>query len=150
MRVHSLEEIDHKDFWRFVEQAVAGFKKITQRVQQDPESVMPWTVLGRKWHLLRKGFPARQTHRLGSRGFGRIIGNVAECGSPSAGLMESQPSRESISTRPAGTLGARVDQNGWWPWNCRWLVQKANSPWEELQSCVRSLNLRLADPKSMS
>jgi excinuclease ABC subunit A len=57
MRVHSLEEIDHKYFWQFLEQSVAAFKKITQRVQQDPESVMPWTVLGRKWHLLRKGFP---------------------------------------------------------------------------------------------
>ena len=57
MRVHSLDEIDHDDFWRFVEQSVAGFKKMTERVQQDPESVMPWTVMGRKWHLLRKGFP---------------------------------------------------------------------------------------------
>jgi excinuclease ABC subunit A len=57
LRVHSLEEIDHKQFWRFLEDAVAGFRKITQRVQQDPESVMPWTVLGKKWHLARKGFP---------------------------------------------------------------------------------------------
>jgi len=57
MRVHALDEIDHKYFWQFVEQAVAGFKRITQRAHQDPESVMPWTVLGRKWHLLRKGFP---------------------------------------------------------------------------------------------
>ncbi len=57
MRVHSLSEIDHPEFWKFIEQAVAGFKKITERVQQDPESIMPWTVLGRKWHLLRKGFP---------------------------------------------------------------------------------------------
>jgi excinuclease ABC subunit A len=57
LRVHALEEIDHPPFWQFLEQAVAGFKKITERVQQDPESVMPWTVLGRKWHLVRKGFP---------------------------------------------------------------------------------------------
>jgi excinuclease ABC subunit A len=57
MRVHSLEEINHEHFWTFVEEAVAGFKKMTQRVEQDPESVMPWTVLGRKWHLARKGFP---------------------------------------------------------------------------------------------
>jgi excinuclease ABC subunit A len=57
MRVHSLAEIDHPNFWSFLEEAVAGFRKITERVQQDPESVMPWTVLGRKWHLLRKGFP---------------------------------------------------------------------------------------------
>jgi excinuclease ABC subunit A len=57
LKVHSLEEIDHKHFWQFLEQAAAGFKKITQRTKQDPESVMPWTVLGRKWHLARKGFP---------------------------------------------------------------------------------------------
>ncbi len=57
LKVHSLEEIDHKHFWQFLEQAAAGFKKITQRTRQDPESVMPWTVLGRKWHLARKGFP---------------------------------------------------------------------------------------------
>jgi excinuclease ABC subunit A len=36
---------------------VAGFRKLTERVEQDPESVMPWMVLGRKWHLVRKGFP---------------------------------------------------------------------------------------------
>jgi len=57
MRIHRLDEIDHKHFWQFLEQAVAGFKRITQRVQQDPESIMPWTVLGRKWHVMRKGFP---------------------------------------------------------------------------------------------
>jgi excinuclease ABC subunit A len=57
LRVHGLVEIDHKHFWKFLDEAVAGFQKITQRVHQDPESLMPWTVLGRKWHLLRKGFP---------------------------------------------------------------------------------------------
>jgi excinuclease ABC subunit A len=57
MRVHSLDEINHEHFWKFVEEAVAGFQKMTQRVEQSPESVMPWTVLGRKWHLARKGFP---------------------------------------------------------------------------------------------
>jgi len=36
---------------------VAGFKKMTQRVEQSPESVMPWTVMGRRWHVARKGFP---------------------------------------------------------------------------------------------
>ena len=45
LRVHSLEEIDHKQFWNFFEQAVAGFKQITERVQQDPESSCP----GRCW-----------------------------------------------------------------------------------------------------
>jgi excinuclease ABC subunit A len=54
---HSWEEIDTPEFWKFLEKAIAGFRKFTQRVQQNPEDVMPWKVLGRKWHLARKGFP---------------------------------------------------------------------------------------------
>ncbi len=54
---HSWEEIDTPQFWSFVEKAVAGFRKFTERVEQNPEDVMPWKVLGRKWHLARKGFP---------------------------------------------------------------------------------------------
>ncbi len=57
LQVHSLEEIDRPEFWKFVEQAVAGFRKFTDRVRQRPEDVMPWKVLGRKWHFARKGFP---------------------------------------------------------------------------------------------
>ncbi|HYO25260.1 MAG TPA: excinuclease ABC subunit A, partial [Lacipirellulaceae bacterium] len=54
---HSWEEIDKPAFWTFIEQAVAGFGKFTQRVGQNPDDVMPWKVLGRRWHLSRKGFP---------------------------------------------------------------------------------------------
>ena len=57
MDVHALAEIDTPDFWKFVEQAVAGFQRFTQRVGQRPEELMPWKVLGRKWHFSRKGFP---------------------------------------------------------------------------------------------
>ncbi len=54
---HSWQEIDTPAFWSFVERAVAGFNKFTQRVEQKPEDIMPWKVLGQKWHLSRKGFP---------------------------------------------------------------------------------------------
>jgi excinuclease ABC subunit A len=54
---HSWEEIDTPAFWEFLEQAVAGFGKFTERVGKSPDDVMPWKVLGRKWHLSRKGFP---------------------------------------------------------------------------------------------
>ncbi|MFP6666981.1 MAG: excinuclease ABC subunit UvrA [Pirellulales bacterium] len=57
MRVFSLDEIDHPAFWKFLEQAVRGFERMTQRKQQRPEDVMPWKVMGEKWHLSRKGFP---------------------------------------------------------------------------------------------
>jgi len=54
---YSWEEIDTPAFWTFLEKAVAGFRKFTERAQQSPEDVMPWKVLGSKWHLARKGFP---------------------------------------------------------------------------------------------
>ncbi len=54
---YSWEEIDTPAFWAFLEKAVAGFRKFTDRVEKNPEDVMPWKVLGRKWHLARKGFP---------------------------------------------------------------------------------------------
>ena len=57
LQVHSLEEIDTPAFWKFVDAAIAGYDKFTSRVRQNPEDVMPWKVLGQKWHFARKGFP---------------------------------------------------------------------------------------------
>jgi len=57
LRVHALEEIDRPQFWQFVDEAVAGFGRFADRVQQKPEDIMPWKVLGQKWHLARRGFP---------------------------------------------------------------------------------------------
>ena len=57
INVHSLAEIDHPEFWSFLSEAVAGFQKFTHRIEQRPEDLMPWKVLGRKWHFARKGFP---------------------------------------------------------------------------------------------
>jgi excinuclease ABC subunit A len=54
---HSWEEIDTPEFWTFIDNAVAGFRKFAERTEQRPEDVMPWKVLGQKWHLARKGFP---------------------------------------------------------------------------------------------
>ena len=54
---HSWQEIDTPAFWSFVDSAIAGFQKFTDRVETKPEDVMPWKVLGQKWHLSRKGFP---------------------------------------------------------------------------------------------
>jgi excinuclease ABC subunit A len=54
---HSWEEINTPAFWSFVERAVAGFQKFAERIETKPEDVMPWKVMGQKWHLSRKGFP---------------------------------------------------------------------------------------------
>jgi excinuclease ABC subunit A len=54
---HSWQEIDTPAFWSFLERAVAGFQRFAERLGTKPEDVMPWKVLGQKWHLSRKGFP---------------------------------------------------------------------------------------------
>ena len=55
--VHSWQEVDTPAFWTFLERAIAGFQKFTDRITAKPEDVMPWKVLGQKWHLSKKGFP---------------------------------------------------------------------------------------------
>ncbi|MCE9547440.1 MAG: excinuclease ABC subunit UvrA [Planctomycetia bacterium] len=60
LKVHSLKEIDYPEFWQFVEQAVAGFQRFAEKREERPEDLMPWRVLGQKWHLARKGFPPGQ------------------------------------------------------------------------------------------
>ncbi|MBI3836962.1 MAG: excinuclease ABC subunit UvrA [Planctomycetia bacterium] len=57
LQVHALEEIDKPAFWKFLDAAMVGFNKFADRVRQNPEDVMPWKVLGQKWHFARKGFP---------------------------------------------------------------------------------------------
>ncbi|MEM8678329.1 MAG: excinuclease ABC subunit UvrA [Planctomycetota bacterium] len=56
-RLFSLDEARHPEFERFLQEAVAGFEKISDRAAANPEDVMPWKVMGQKWHLSRKGFP---------------------------------------------------------------------------------------------
>jgi excinuclease ABC subunit A len=58
LRAFDYAEIDRPAFWEFVDAAVAGFRKFTDRVRQKPEDLMPWKVLGRRWHFARKGFPS--------------------------------------------------------------------------------------------
>jgi excinuclease ABC subunit A len=61
LRVHSYQEIDRPEFWSFVDRAVVGFAKFTERVEQQSDILQPWRQLGRKWHLARRGFPLGKT-----------------------------------------------------------------------------------------
>ncbi len=56
LRVHSHEEINRPAFWQFVDRAVAGFGKFTEKVQEQSDILQPWKQLGRTWHFARKGF----------------------------------------------------------------------------------------------
>ncbi len=56
LQVHSYQEIDRPEFWQFLDRAIEGFRRVTQRLQQKPEELLPWKALGRAWHLARRGF----------------------------------------------------------------------------------------------
>jgi len=58
INAYQWDEINIPAFWQFIEQAVRSFSKASDHVAQNPEDVMPWKKLGRKWHLMRKGFTA--------------------------------------------------------------------------------------------
>ena len=37
LQVFAMREIDHPEFWEMLDQAIAGFKKITEKQEQHPE-----------------------------------------------------------------------------------------------------------------
>jgi excinuclease ABC subunit A len=61
IRAHSLAEIETPEFWSFLEEAVVGFSRFTEKAAVSPEEIAPWKTLGQKWHFLRKGFPPGKT-----------------------------------------------------------------------------------------
>ncbi len=73
LAAYSLEEIDKAEFWQFLDSAVAGFRRLTERVAQNPEDVMPWKVLGQKWHFSRRGFPPGKKVAVAARAVGGTL-----------------------------------------------------------------------------
>ena len=63
LRVYDYQEIDRKEFWEFLEQAIAGFASFGARVRRQREILRPWKQLGRAWHFARRGFPIGRTIR---------------------------------------------------------------------------------------
>ncbi len=60
LKVHWLKEVDTPGFEQFLETARDSFLERIGQGQQNPEDLMPWKVLGRKWHQMRKGFTGRR------------------------------------------------------------------------------------------
>ncbi|HUG90968.1 MAG TPA: excinuclease ABC subunit UvrA, partial [Planctomycetaceae bacterium] len=56
--VHWLREIDTPEFRQFLADACAGFAAVSGAQRVKPADITPWKVLGRRWHLSRKGFPS--------------------------------------------------------------------------------------------
>ena len=59
--VNNLAEIDIPGFWQFLEDAVGSFQNKIQRKNLRIDDETPWAKLGKKWHLMKKGFPKGKT-----------------------------------------------------------------------------------------
>ncbi|MDO4550604.1 MAG: excinuclease ABC subunit UvrA [Planctomycetia bacterium] len=55
LKVHYWEEVNRPEFWAFFDQAVDGFFKLIQNMEEDPDEFKPWKKLGRKWHEQARG-----------------------------------------------------------------------------------------------
>ncbi|RMG40088.1 MAG: hypothetical protein D6725_04065 [Planctomycetota bacterium] len=55
--VHWLKEIDTPAMRRFLDAAVESYFQKLEEMNAGTRAVLPWQVLGMKWHLTRKGFP---------------------------------------------------------------------------------------------
>jgi excinuclease ABC subunit A len=73
LRVHTYQEIDRPEFWDFVDRAVAGFGSFADRARLRPDDLMPWKVLGPKWHLARRGFAVGKTVRWDVKVLERLL-----------------------------------------------------------------------------
>ena len=57
LRASTWHEINIPGFWEFLDTAIASFLECTQPAGETKiEDHSPWVKLGRKWHLMRKGF----------------------------------------------------------------------------------------------
>ena len=55
---HKKEDIETEEFNDFLNDACKAYLGEAKKAKLDPTELMPWKKLGRKWHLLRKGFPS--------------------------------------------------------------------------------------------
>lgn len=57
IKVWKKSEIDTPAFRQFLKQATKSYLALSKAEASNPEDLMPWKQLGRKWHLMRKGLP---------------------------------------------------------------------------------------------
>ncbi|VAX40264.1 Excinuclease ABC subunit A, partial [hydrothermal vent metagenome] len=60
VKVHWLKEIETEAFKEFLQKAMQTFSGQIQKAKLNLNDLTPWKVLGKKWHLSRKGFPSNK------------------------------------------------------------------------------------------
>jgi excinuclease ABC subunit A len=55
LRVHAWNEVNRPEFWDFLNTAIKEFINDSKKIEKKPQDLMPWKILGEKWHHLPKG-----------------------------------------------------------------------------------------------
>ncbi len=58
--IHWEREVQTPEFHGFVQEAATAYLGKVESLGVSAEEIMPWKVLGRKWHVSRKGFPSNK------------------------------------------------------------------------------------------
>ena len=58
IKVWKKSEVDTPAFRQFLKQALKSYLALSKAEAKNPEDLMPWKQLGRKWHLMKQGVPA--------------------------------------------------------------------------------------------
>jgi excinuclease ABC subunit A len=54
--LHSWDELNRDAFESFLDRAIPAFLEKIDELDEDSSELAPWKKLGRRWHLMRKGF----------------------------------------------------------------------------------------------
>ncbi|HYW80493.1 MAG TPA: excinuclease ABC subunit UvrA, partial [Thermoguttaceae bacterium] len=123
LRVYGYDEINRPEFWEFVDQAVDGFGKFSERIQTGSDILQPWKQLGQKWHFSRKGFALGKKVRWETA----VLEELCEL------LRETAPKAQPL-------------------WNNKqvvpWYVRQQKEPWAAVQTKkLDAVYLHLTGPK---
>ncbi len=103
--VHWLREIDTPEFHEFLDQASASYAAKVTAAQTNVDELTPWKVLGRKWHLSRKGFPSGKRVKWDAR----VLDELTEL--LESALPESEidwGNKQVVNFTPAGSESVSV------------------------------------------
>ncbi|GAB4142137.1 MAG: excinuclease ABC subunit UvrA [Planctomycetaceae bacterium] len=98
---HTKEDIETPAFDQFLETACNAFLDSVNQAKLKPEDLTPWKVLGRKWHLLRKGFPS-----------GKRVKWEADTLDSLFALLESVMPKGAVDWSSKSVVNYRVKKNG--------------------------------------
>ena len=77
LKIHSLEDVQSSGFREFLDDAARSFVDHVTREVKKPEDLMPWKVLGEKWHTSRKGFPSNKRVRWDGKLVSQVVSAVS-------------------------------------------------------------------------